>query len=529
MPERFEVIIVGGGPVGAALAVDLGLRGVRCALIERRTGLSLLPKGQSLSQRTMEHFHFWGIADELRAARTMTRGYPIGQVTVYKNLLTGHWDAQEGREVVNPYYYERSERLPQYRTEEVLRKRMAGLPSVRSYFGFQATNLSQDAYGVQVRIEGDGTAQTLTGDYLVGCDGGGALVRESADIEREGTNFSEVMALVIFRSPELHQILTKFPPRTTYRVLHPELNGYWMFFGRVDDDESFFFHAPIPRPHNTDNVDIAAMLAMAAGTEFNFKIDHLGFWDLRVQIAEKYRAGRVFIAGDAAHTHPPYGGFGLNNGLEDITNLGWKLPSVLQGCGTDELLDSYSEERQPIFHDVGEAIIAGSIREEREFFAHAAQHATAGNSARCSNTSPPDWAGGTGPMSRTTTPLRSSPPRQAPARAPWGVHELAARTGHHLAAQALSTGANVYTELGPWFTLLDLDPSSAEGERFQAESKALGIPMKIIRDGGAALRDAYQAARILVRPDQFIAWTSNEAEQDPVGVLSIATGRSPRL
>ena len=107
----------------------------------------------------------------------------------------------------------------------------------------------------------------------------------------------------------------------------------------------------------------------AAGFKFACELDHVGFWDLRVAVAEHYQVGRVFIAGDAAHSHPPYGGFGLNNGLEDAANLGWKLAATLQGWGGDALLRSYSEERRPIFKEVGEDFIAARIAKDAAFLA----------------------------------------------------------------------------------------------------------------------------------------------------------------
>src|SRR6188508_1797049 len=102
MAERYQVIIVGGGPVGVALAVDLGLRGISCALVESRVGLPSIPKGQNLTQRTLEHFQFWGVVDEIRAARLMPPGHPIGEVTAYRSLMSDYWHAPTGREVVRP-------------------------------------------------------------------------------------------------------------------------------------------------------------------------------------------------------------------------------------------------------------------------------------------------------------------------------------------------------------------------------------------------------------------------------------------
>ena len=123
--QRFQVVIVGGGPVGVALALDLGLRGISCALVERRLSPQRIPKGQNLTQRTLEHFYFWGVVDELRAARLLPPGYPIGGVTAYGNLMSDYWFGPDTRERVTPFYFQRNERLPQYLTEEVLRRRAA--------------------------------------------------------------------------------------------------------------------------------------------------------------------------------------------------------------------------------------------------------------------------------------------------------------------------------------------------------------------------------------------------------------------
>ena len=149
--RRYQVVIVGGGPVGMALAVDLGLGGVSCAVVERYPRPQRIPKGQGLTQRTLEHFYFWGIADELRAARLLPPGYPIGGVTAYGNLMSDYWFAQAGREVVRQYYFQDNERLPQYLTEDVLRARAAQLPSVTCLFGWTATEVEQDDRGARVR------------------------------------------------------------------------------------------------------------------------------------------------------------------------------------------------------------------------------------------------------------------------------------------------------------------------------------------------------------------------------------------
>src|SRR6202163_2977764 len=244
---------------------------------------------------------------------------------------------------------------------------MERLPSIEAHFGWAVRSVEQDKAGVRIAIDheaGNGAQAVLEGDYVVGCDGGHSIVREQAGIKREGADFDQVMMLAVFRSRELSRGLERFPMQSTYRVLHPDLNGYSQFFGRMDAQEGWFFHAPVPADTTRDNFDFAALLHKVAGFKFACAFDHVGFWDLRV--AERYRAGRVLIAGDAAHSHPPYGGFGLNNGLEDVANLGWKLAARLDGWGGEDLLDSYDEERRPVFKEIGDEFISARIAWEGE-------------------------------------------------------------------------------------------------------------------------------------------------------------------
>jgi hypothetical protein len=278
----------------------------------------------------------------------------------------------------------------------------------------------------------------------------------------------------------------------------------------------------VPRDTRPDNYDFLGLIRQAAGFETNAEFDHVGFWDLRIQVASRYREDRVFIAGDACHNHPPYGGFGLNAGLEDIVNLGWKLAAVLQGWGGGRLLDSYTEERQPIFVETGEAMIAGWIDKDRDFLN---RYRPERNRAEFEEA----WRG-----AAKLASLQSSEPYYegssvilGPAGGKCtihGEHTLAARAGHHLTPQVLSSGRNVFEELSPWFTLLAFGADETAVSAFEQTASALSVPLKVVRDSFEEGRQAYASRLVLVRPDQYIAWCGSDAPPDIAGVLRKVAG-----
>lgn len=550
MDNRYQVIIVGGGPVGVALAVELGQRNISCALVERHLTPQCIPKGQGLTNRTMEHFYFWNCVDELRAARVMPRGYPIGGITAYGNLMSPYWYRQIGGTVRGPhveqFYFQLNERLPQYCTEEVLRERLKELPSVTTLFGWLAERVEQDDTGTRVTITpaGEGSfyswsadteqqvnresfpesagARTLEAEYLIGCDGGRSLVREGLGIDRGGRTFDQRMVLAVLRSKALHEGLKRFPEGTTYRVLKPELQGFWQFFGRTDVGEGFFFHAPVAKDTSPDNYDFHALVQEAAGFKFAAEFDHVGFWDLRVMVASQYSKGREFIAGDAAHQHPPYGGFGLNTGLEDAANLGWKLAARLQGWGGDALLDSYSEERRPIFVETGEAMIAGGIDRDRAFLE---RYSPEKDRAEFEQAWEELGKRANGPQSYEPH-YEGSSVVMGPSGAVCSIHGAythAAQAGHHLSPRSLSGGRNAFEELGSGFTLLafDAEPGASVIER---AAQSVNVPLKIVRDRYEGDRTRYEARLVLVRPDQYVVWAGDEAPADSATVLRKVCG-----
>lgn len=516
--------MVGGGPVGLGLAVALGQAGIPCVLLDRSRVLSAIPKGQNLTARSLEHFYFWECADELRAARLLPGGFPIGGITAYESLAGQYWYAPAGREAVGDFYFQRHERLPQYLTEAVLRNRLAALDPAVALCGWSAAEVSQDENSVRVTALSDAGEghRVIEADYVVGCDGARSTVREQAGIPSNGADFDQRMILAVFRSSDLQAHLERFPARTTYRVLHPDLQGYWLFFGRVDASDTWFFHAPVPKDATSENLDAHAMIERAAGIPLACEFQHLGFWDLRVDMADTYQQGRVFIAGDAAHSHPPYGAYGLNTGLEDAVNLAWKLSAVLHGWAGERLLDSYSAERRPIFAETGQAISDG-IGQDRAFLERYSPHRDRAEFEQAWGTL---TAGDTAPASYEPH-YEGSPIVWGPRGSACGVHgrhTVEARAGHHLAPMVLSAGSNIYEHIGGSHALVSCSDDQPSVRAFQDAARALRIPLSVITDTSEDVRTAYGNRYILVRPDQYVAWAGDQLPADAAGLLSRVVG-----
>ncbi|MCB1366336.1 MAG: FAD-dependent monooxygenase [Rhodobacteraceae bacterium] len=522
----YDVVIVGGGPVGLGLAIDLGQRGHSVAVVEKHASLHSIPKGQNLTQRTMEHFQAWGCEDAIRAARLVPKGYAIGGMTSYDNLLSGyHYDWLQ-RDLVAPYYNAANERLPQYQTESVLRARAAEIAGIDIAYGWEASGLAQDEGGATVSITGPGgEAAQMRARFAVGADGARSAMREMAGISQTRSEHDKLMVLLVFRSTGLHELLKRYPGKQFYCVLNRELQGYWLFFGRVDLGTTWFFHAPVPPGTTRENFDFKAYLEQAVGAEIDVEFDHVGFWELRIALADTYRQASVFIAGDACHSHPPYGGYGVNTGLEDARNLGWKLSAMLEGWGSEALLDSYTDERRPVFATTAEHFIERFIREDRDFlnahspgedgeaaFRRAWDSRNEGSSEVMAFA--PNYDG---------SPIVCGTEGAAPSAL--GSHEFRARAGHHLAPQMLDDGRGAFAHLGPGFTLFAHEDQAATADAFADAARAAGVPLTLAMSGDCPAFAGWQARLVLVRPDHYVAW-AGDATGAAASILARVAGRA---
>jgi len=513
-----DVVVIGGGPVGVALAIDLTQRGIRCQLIERRTRLQPIPKGQNLTQRTMEYMALLGAEDAIRARRTIadTR---VGGMMVYGRLTSGIAYDWLVRSAVSGFYHRRPERLPQPETERALRGRLTDLGTHAS-FGWTAEVTGVDPDGVTVvSRDAHGRIATTRARFVVACDGSGSRTRTAAGITQTRVDHDRTMALVVFRSRDLDRIVARYPQRQFFSVLHPRHDGYWQFLGRVDSEAGWFFHAPVAA-HSQAELDIPQLVAEAVGEPVPLDVQHVGFWDLRFALADSYRAGRIFLAGDAAHSHPPYGGYGVNSGFEDAANLAWKLQIAIT-TGDESILDSYDEERRPVFASTAEDFIDSAIRSDRDFL----------------RTFEPETPGFTAEWERRAERAATEVAAYAPhygsssrivggdgVTSAWGDHRVRARPGYRLSPWEPSA-AEVLERLGGGFALLSAAPEQTGP--LERAAREMGVRLTVVPLQADAVT-AYQAQEILVRPDLYVAAVARNGGLTP-GELAIASGREAAL
>lgn len=338
-----DVLVVGSGPTGLAMAFELQRHGLRCRIVDQNEGPSLWSKAQAIHARTLELLERAGIVDEL-----LEDGKRIQQVTVYTERRSVANMRIEGLDTRYPYIYS----LPQRDTEIVLARCLERAGTVVEH-GVRLERFTQDGEGVDATIvHADGRQETVRAGWLLGCDGSHSTVRHALGLQFEGSTYEiriiqadvhvtlpmevEEDEAVIFLGPETVVGLLPLPGPNRYRMLVPRPPG--------DETEATLenFRAIFAKVGPAEAVidDPAWMIAFR----------------LHCRMVEHYRVGRVFLAGDAAHIHSPTGGQGMNMGIQDAFNLAWKLALVQRGVGQPVLLDSYHAERHP----VAEATLAGT-------------------------------------------------------------------------------------------------------------------------------------------------------------------------
>ncbi len=544
MRQKTSVLIVGAGPVGQGLAIELGSRGIDCLVIEKNSRIGVAPRAKTTNVRTREHLRRWGIAEALREASPFGVDYP--STVVFATRLTGHGLARfenalncaPGR---NPLYAEHAQWIPQYTLEQVMRRHLDTLPAVQvrlntELLGFEQ---GQDSVVATIRNLETGEDEEIEAQFLAGCDGGRSRVREAIGARMEGKFGMSRNYNIVFRAPGLAQAHA-----------HGKAIMYWLvnqdvpcLLGPMDTGDRWFFMPTGLAPDVLVTLDnAAAMIRKATGIDLPYEALSVDEWVAHQVVATHYRDRRVFLAGDACHLHPPFGGFGMNMGVSDAVDLGWKFAAVLQGWGGEALLASYERERRPVhLHVLKEATanhakVSNALFEpgmEDESPAGLAVRARVGQRIRAAKLSEFCTLGtilgdryGDSPVVQTIDLAVAAAVDLARDFLNYIPNALPGSRAPHA---WLHDGSSLYDHFGAGFTLL-ATPSAAEAclQAAAAQAQQLAVPLTVLRPDNPAIPLLYPHRLTLIRPDQHVAWAGDLwPQRADFDVLSFATGRLP--
>ncbi len=507
---RTQVLVAGGGPVGLAAAVELGRRGVECVVVEPRTTVSRArPRCKTINVRTMEHLRRWGLADRLRARAPLSPEFSSD--VVFCTSLTGHelsrFTGVLGLTAQGDRFPEVGQQAPQYVLEELLREAAAELDTVTLALGRRVVEVAEGPDEVVVGIAGPDGTEEITADHVLGCDGPRSTVRECVGARYVGEHALRPNLGMVFRAPDL-AARVRHGPAVQYWTVNPDAPA---LLGPLDRDGTWWIIA-FGVDRETGERDARALVDAAVGEPVDATVLSTDPWTARMQLVDTLRAGRVFLAGDAAHLNPPFGGHGLNTGIGDAVDLGWKLAAVLQGWGGPGLLDSYEAERRPVQDRVIREASANMRTVSTDLLAddldadtpagHAARRAA---DRRIQETKHAEFHALDLVLDLT---LRGSP-------------VVADGAGGRLPHAWLPDGRSLYDALGPGLTLVTCPGTDAT--TFRDACARRGVPLTVV----AVLDDGLRrcpAGVLLVRPDQHVAWSGERLPDDPGPLLDRVTG-----
>ncbi|MFT8245045.1 FAD-dependent monooxygenase [Roseomonas sp. BN140053] len=528
-----EVLVIGGGPVGLALAAELGGRGIRTLVAEQNLRHARQPRAKTTNVRSMEHMRRWGLAERLRASSPLPPDYPtdiIFATRLFGPRLARIENAFFGAPGRNELYSEHAQWVPQYTVEAVLRDHLATLPAVTTRFGLRLDALHQDGGTAKAVLADTATGEALRvgADYLVGADGSRSAVRGALGIRMRGEHaFAQNYNLVI-RAPALREAFAA-GRSIMYWLVNPDCAA---IAGPMDEGDTWYFGFPVPNgAPPLSEAELQARMTAAFGRDVGAEILTVDTWAAHSLLADRYRDGRAFLAGDACHLHPPFGGYGMNLGIADAVDLGWKLAARLRGWGGEALLDSYESERRPVHRRVIEEAVANYAMLAPNLLRPGLEEpGAAGEVARRAvgelilAHKPREF--------RTLGVVLGSHYSGSPAVVPDGTppppdtvtdYVPSAHPGCLAPHLWLRDGASLYDRFGPGFTLLVTAPGADTAE-FERAARELGVPLRVLAPGDERLFALYGAPLALIRPDQHVAWRG-DATTDAAAVLRRACGR----
>jgi 2-polyprenyl-6-methoxyphenol hydroxylase-like FAD-dependent oxidoreductase len=531
------VVVVGAGPVGMVAALELAHHGVPCLLAEQNAGPTVHPKMEFTNPRTMEHHARLGLAADIRRAGVPAK-YPFDviwstglggeRLAVWRQpSVEQRWreirEVNDGSQPSQPY-----QRISQAELEPVLLEhcRLNPLIDVRNQWRFES--LEQDADGVVGTFQdlaGGRTHQVRSG-YLVGCDGASSAVRGSVGIPLGGGGIADGPDGGVRDLPAAYSVTF----RSTDRENLFRQGYFWHYFTdryvliSLDEAGTWSFHAVRQTDFNPPPADAAAWIRSLLGVDLAIDQVHVSSrWTPQYLVADRYRSGRVLLAGDAAHQMFPAGSHGMNTGAGDAVDLGWKLAAIIKGYGGTALLDSYEVERRP----VGLRNMAMSRRHLDVHFEHMRLRQEGAPPARLGEflAAQPgentyegiylDYRYGGSPIvcadgaaEPASDPLRYRPSSWPGARPP---------------SLLLADGSQLFERFGREFTLLDT-AGDGRADALLAAAGERNLPVRHVVIREDRVRELWERDLVLVRPDQHVGWRANRAPDDVAAVVDQVRG-----
>ncbi|MGE0337274.1 MAG: FAD-dependent monooxygenase [Gammaproteobacteria bacterium] len=542
-PTQVPVLIAGGGPVGTTLALDLAQRGVRTLVVEERLAMPPNPKCNTTNARSMEHYRRLGCADAIRRA-----GLPLEHPTdvVYATRWLGHEltryrlrssaDVLAGRtgvDAIDEYWPtpEPQHRVSQLAMEPVVRAALQRRAECELREGWRFLSYEADADGVTGLIEhcASGQREHVHCQYLVSCEGGHSRIRKAMGARLEGRECISKFCTTYLRSTAL-KVQWPHARAWMHRIYNADGESHII---AIDGEALWLHHSILGPDGDLDAHDHRPAIRHVFGADFPYEILGQERWIARALVADRYRDGRVFLCGDAAHIWIPMGGFGMNAGVEDAVNLSWKLAAVLAGWAAPALLDSYEAERRSI----GQLVAASAAKIFEDLYripvlepaleatgpAADAFRAEVGRSITAHNVAEFDSIGMQLGVTYDSSPIVCHDGARLP---PFAINRYTESSVPGVRAPHFwrVPGRALYDEFGAGYTLLRFGAQAPDPAPLAAAFAARRVPLTVLEiDDPTAARKYEHFALVLVRPDQHIAWRARALPPDPAAIVAKLT------